>query len=95
MDANDATAMAARTLIKGATLEELREAVRDLRALSPDSALADLVEARMDQLMAGSEQTEIGAKGAASAHPSATCSLKSHGSCSGTEKRNRSRLCGA
>lgn len=69
MDANDAPAMAARTLIKGATLEELREAVRDLRALSPDSALAALVEAQIEQLMAGSEQRDIGAKGAAFAHP--------------------------
>ena len=63
MDSNDAKAMAARTLIKGATLEELREAVRDLRALSPNSALADLVEDQIEQLLAESEQTGIGAEG--------------------------------
>ena len=56
MDSNDAKAMAARNLIEGATLDELRDAVCDLRALSPDSALADLVEAKIEQL--------AGAKGA-------------------------------
>ena len=57
MDSMDAKAMAARNLTEGATLEELREAVRDLRALSPESALADLVEAKIEQLLAESEQT--------------------------------------
>ena len=55
MDSNDAKAMAARNLIEGATLEELREAVRDLRTLSPESALADLVEAKIEQLLAESD----------------------------------------
>ena len=32
MDSNDAKAMAARTLTEGATLEELRETARNLRA---------------------------------------------------------------
>ena len=57
MEFMDAKAMAARNLTEGATLEELREAVRDLRALSPESALADLVEAKIEQLLAESEQT--------------------------------------
>ena len=58
MDSNDAKAMAARTLTEGATLEELRETARNLRALVPDSALAELVEAKIEQLLAESEQTE-------------------------------------
>jgi hypothetical protein len=63
MDHNDLTAMAARNLTEGATLEELREAARDLRALSPESALADLVEAKIERILAESEQTDIGAEG--------------------------------
>jgi hypothetical protein len=63
MDSIDAKAMAARTLTKGATLEELRDAARDLRALSPESALADLVEAKIEQMTAESEQTNIEAEG--------------------------------
>ena len=63
MDHNDLTAMAARNLTEGATLEELREAARDLRALSPESALADLVEAKIERILAESEQTNIGAEG--------------------------------
>src|SRR5688572_9305481 len=58
MDSNDAKAMAARNLIEGATLDELRDAVCDLRALSPDSALADLVEAKIEQLLAQRERTD-------------------------------------
>jgi hypothetical protein len=60
MDLKDATAIAARTLTKDATLDELREAARHLRALSPDSALADLVEAKIDSLSADREQTRSG-----------------------------------
>jgi len=63
MDHNDLTAMAARNLTEGATLEELREAARDLRALAPESALADLVEAKIERILAESEQTGIGAEG--------------------------------
>ena len=63
MDHNDLTAMAARNLTEGATLEELSEAARDLRALSPESALADLVEAKIERILAESEQTDIGAEG--------------------------------
>jgi hypothetical protein len=39
--------IAERNLIDGATLDELKEAVRDLRALTPNSVLADLVDARI------------------------------------------------
>lgn len=58
MDSNDAKAVAARNLIEGATLDELLDAVCDLRALSPDSALADLVEAKIEQLLAERERTD-------------------------------------
>jgi len=46
----DSLKVAERTLIDGATLEELRDAARNLRALTPDSALAELVEARIAEL---------------------------------------------
>jgi len=59
MNSEDAKAMAARTLTRDATLEELRETARNLRALSSESALADLVEAKIDQLLA-SGQTGMG-----------------------------------
>jgi hypothetical protein len=57
MDSNDARAMAVRKLTEGATLEELRQTARDLRALSKESVLADLVEAKIKQLRAECEQT--------------------------------------
>ena len=38
---------AARRLEDGATVEELKAAIQDLRALAPDSALADFVEERL------------------------------------------------
>jgi len=38
MHSNDAKAIAAKNVIDGATVDELREAVNDLRALSPESA---------------------------------------------------------
>jgi hypothetical protein len=59
MDSNEANAIAAKNLIDGATVDELREAANDLRALSPESALADLVEAKIERMLA--EQTDIGA----------------------------------
>jgi len=59
MDPNDATVIAARNLTEGAT-QELREAARDLRALSPASALANLVEAKIERRMAEREQTDRG-----------------------------------
>jgi hypothetical protein len=46
----DSMKVAERTLIGGATLEELRDAARNLRALTPDSALAELVEAKIAEL---------------------------------------------
>ena len=58
MDSMDAKAMAARNLTEGATLEELREAARDLRALSSESALADLVEAKIERMLTEGEQTD-------------------------------------
>jgi hypothetical protein len=57
MDSNDAKAIAAKNLIDGATVDELRKAANDLRALSPKSALADLVEAKIERLLA--EQNDI------------------------------------
>jgi hypothetical protein len=39
--------IAERTLVDGATLEELKQASKDLRALTPNSALADLVDAKV------------------------------------------------
>jgi len=69
MDHNDLTAMAARNLTEGATLEELSEAARDLRALSPESALADLVEAKIERIVAESEQTNIEADATRPASP--------------------------
>jgi hypothetical protein len=59
MDSNDAKTIAAKNLIDGATVDELREAANDLRALSPESALADLVEAKIERMLAEGEQTAI------------------------------------
>jgi hypothetical protein len=42
--------IAEKNLIDGATLDELKEAVRDLRALTPNSVLADLVENRIEMI---------------------------------------------
>ena len=53
MDFDHAKAIAAKNLTTGASLDELREAARDLRALSPDSALAELVEAKIERLLSG------------------------------------------
>lgn len=39
--------VAERTLVDGATLAELKQTARDLRALTPNSALADLVDAKI------------------------------------------------
>jgi hypothetical protein len=51
MDLNRAQAMAAKNLINGASLDELHEVAQDLRALSPDSVLAELVEAKIERLL--------------------------------------------
>jgi hypothetical protein len=47
MDYSEALRMAERNLIEGATLAELRELASDLRALTPGSLLADLIEIRI------------------------------------------------
>ena len=44
--------IAERQIIDGATLQELKDAVRDLRVLSHESALADLVEQKIAALEA-------------------------------------------
>jgi hypothetical protein len=53
------TTNAANTLMSDATLDELRELAQDLRALAPDSALADLVEVRIEQLDAGRDDDHL------------------------------------
>jgi hypothetical protein len=50
MDTKQALLIARKTIIDGATLAELKAAVSDLRALTPNSALADLVEAKINAL---------------------------------------------
>ncbi|WP_210497016.1 hypothetical protein [Microvirga antarctica] len=50
MDFGQSMKIAKRTLVDGATLDELRDAARNLRALTPDSALAELVEARIAEI---------------------------------------------
>ena len=47
MDFTEMTTKAANTLMSEATLDELRELAQALRALAPDSALADLVDAAL------------------------------------------------
>jgi hypothetical protein len=49
--------MAERNLTEGATLAELRELASDLRALTPDSLLADLIEIRI-QVIEGRWEVE-------------------------------------
>ena len=46
------TTKAANTLMSEATLDELRDLAQDLRALAPDSALAELVEVKIEQVLA-------------------------------------------
>ena len=52
MDCTEKATKATNTLISEATLDELRELAQDLRALAPDSALADLVEVKIEQISA-------------------------------------------
>ncbi|MFL4994850.1 MAG: hypothetical protein ACJ8DV_26660 [Microvirga sp.] len=47
MQFDKALLIAEKNLIDGATLDELKEAVTNLRALTPNSVLADLVENRI------------------------------------------------
>jgi hypothetical protein len=48
MSFNKALRTAARRIEDGASLDELKEAARDLRTLAPDSTLADIVEGRIE-----------------------------------------------
>ena len=79
MDTNDAKIMAARKLTEGASVDELREVARDLRALSPDSALADLVEAEIERIRAvtrkqdGSARPAYGGRVGSSSAPQKAC----------------------
>lgn len=50
MNSNRAFYAAGKNITEGATLDELKEAARDLRALAPDSALADLVESKIEAI---------------------------------------------
>ena len=50
MQFDKALLIAEKNLIDGATLDELKEAVRDLRALTPNSVLVDLVENRIEMI---------------------------------------------
>jgi hypothetical protein len=52
MDFTEQGTKAANTLMSETTLDELRDLARDLRALSPDSALAELVEVKIEQISA-------------------------------------------
>ncbi len=51
-----ATRDSAEHLLAGADLHELREAAQDLRALAPDSALAQLVEEKIERLLEDSTE---------------------------------------
>ena len=50
MQFDKALLIAKKNLIDGATLDELKEAVTNLRALTPNSVLADLVENRIKMI---------------------------------------------
>jgi hypothetical protein len=52
MDYTQETTKAVNTLMSEATLDELRDLAQDLRALTPDSALAELVEVKIEQISA-------------------------------------------
>ena len=55
---DDRQTIAVRNLTRGASLADLREAARDLRALSPGSALADLVDAKIARTLAAWARAE-------------------------------------
>jgi hypothetical protein len=56
-----ATAAAGRHIVSGATIAELRDTASDLRALSEGSALADLVDAKIAELLKEQEQEYLNA----------------------------------
>jgi hypothetical protein len=47
MQFDEALRAAEKTLTKGLDLDEIKEIVRDLRALTPDSPLAERIEAKV------------------------------------------------
>jgi hypothetical protein len=47
-------------MIDGATLQELKDSVRDLRALSQESALADLVEQKISAIESSRNRMPLG-----------------------------------
>jgi hypothetical protein len=50
MSFKKAVEIADKTLTSDATLDELEEAADNLRALTPDSALAELVERKIEEI---------------------------------------------
>jgi hypothetical protein len=50
MEFSEAVSVAERRLTEGASLDDLKEVVRDLRALSRRSVLADLIEIKIARL---------------------------------------------
>ncbi|HEX2136170.1 MAG TPA: hypothetical protein VHG30_09745 [Microvirga sp.] len=61
MDLGDRMAVSANDVTEDALLDEIREAARHLRASAPDSALADMAEAKIARVLGrlGGEQTGI------------------------------------
>jgi hypothetical protein len=53
-----AKAAAERHLIQDASLDELRRAAQDLRSLTPDSALADAVEAKIREILGSADEDD-------------------------------------
>jgi hypothetical protein len=60
MPFDKAAISAVEHLTSDATLDELRNAAQDLRALSPDSVLAELVEEKIERIL--SEEQDISVK---------------------------------
>jgi hypothetical protein len=58
MNSSKALFAAGKSITEGATLDELREAARDLRALAHDSVLADLVESKIEAIENDRRQRE-------------------------------------
>jgi|UPI00056B29A9 hypothetical protein len=60
----EALHVAERTLLDGATLTELKQASMDLRALNAHSALADLVDAKIESIESQNGYSDTGDTGA-------------------------------
>jgi hypothetical protein len=58
MQCEDVTSIVERQFIRGATVDELRIVVDDLRALSRRSLLADFIEGRFLAIEAGASQPD-------------------------------------